>query len=66
MNHIAELRRRRVLTIDEMASLLVVQPDTLLRCEYGDFDHIPEIQAEFQRRLEALGMLDPETVLPAA
>jgi hypothetical protein len=66
MNSFSNLRRQRGLTLENMARLLVIQPETLLRCEYGAFDHVPEIQDEFERRLEALGMLDPETVSSAA
>jgi DNA-binding XRE family transcriptional regulator len=66
MNNLVKLRRRSGRTVDDMARLLAVQPKTLQRCEYGDFDHVPEIEAEFERRLVALGILDLEMDSSAA
>jgi hypothetical protein len=58
MNHLAQLRQQRGLTIEATSKLLLIRPETFQRYEYGDFDHVPEIEAEFERRLMALGWLD--------
>jgi len=66
MNSFAALRQQHGLNLEDMARLLAVQPRTLQRYEYGDFDHVPEIEAEFDRRLMALGWLDRSETTAAA
>jgi hypothetical protein len=66
MNSFSKLRQQRGLNLEDMARILLVQPPTLQRYEYGDFDHVPEIEAEFERRLIALGWLDRAESIAAA
>jgi len=66
MNHLTELRQQRGLNLEDMARILLVQSPTLQRYEYGDFDHVPEIEEELTRRLMALGWLDRSETTAAA